>query len=129
VTETAGGSELRPALMAATELAPLGLPGGLRADAYLQAGYVAGRFATAFVDGQGRVERPVARIGDAELAVGAGIWGGAQKGAARLDIGPTAALAFRLGEARGRVAADYRFRLAGGAEPSSGPAVTLSAGF
>ena len=40
------------------------------------------------------------------------------------DVGPTAAVTFRLGDARGRVAADYRFRVAGDAEPSSGPALT-----
>jgi len=101
----------------------------LRAEAYVQGGYVGGRFATAFVDGQGRVERTVARIGETEVTAGAGAWGGAQKGAARLDIGPSAAVSFRLGEARGRVAADYRVRVAGDAEPRSGPALTLSAGF
>ena len=36
---------------------------------------------------------------------------------------------FRVGEARGRLAADYRFRVAGDAEPRSGPALTVSAGF
>ena len=129
VTETGMGIELRPAVVAVTEFPPLGLPRGIRVEAYVQGGYVAGRFATAFVDGQGRVERPVARLGETGIAAGAGVWGGAQKGAARLDVGPTAAISFRLGEARGRVAADYRFRLAGDAEPRSGPAVTLSAGF
>jgi hypothetical protein len=69
------------------------------------------------------------QFGEAEVSAGAGVWGGAQKGAARLDIGPTAAASFRLGESRGRVAADYRFRVAGEAEPRSGPALTLSAGF
>ena len=129
VSETAQGTELRPAAIAVTELPPVGLPGGVRAEAYLQGGYVGGRFATAFVDGQGRVERTVARIGEAEITAGAGAWGGAQKGAGRLDVGPTAAVSFRLGDARGRVAADYRFRVAGDAEPRSGPALTLSAGF
>ena len=56
-------------------------------------------------------------------------WGGAQKQAARLDIGPTASVAFRLGEARARIAVDYRLRVAGHAAPASGPAVTFSAGF
>lgn len=129
MTETETGIELRPAVLAVTEFLPLGLPLGMRVEAYLQGGYVAGRFATAFVDGQGRVERAVARLGETEIAAGAGMWGGAQEGAARLDVGPTAAISFRLGEGRGRVAADYRFRLAGDAAPRSGPAVTLSAGF
>jgi hypothetical protein len=129
VSQTELGTELRPAVIAVTELPPAKLPHGARAEAYVQGGYVGGDFATAFVDGQGRVERTVARLGDAEVSAGVGAWGGAQKGAARLDIGPTAAVSFRLGETRGRLAADYRVRIAGEAEPRSGPALTLSAGF
>ena len=129
VNRTALGTEVRPSAYAVTELPPFRLPMGAQGEAYLQGGYVGGRFATAFVDGQGRVDRTVARLGEVELRAGAGAWGGAQKGAARLDVGPTAALTFRLGEGRGRVAADYRFRVAGDAAPASGPALTVSAGF
>jgi len=129
LSRTDAGTELRPAAIAVTEFPPLELPHRVRAEAYVQGGYVGGRFATAFVDGQGRIERPVARLGGTEVTAGAGVWGGAQKGAARLDIGPTAAVSFRLGETRGRLAADYRFRMAGDADPASGPALTLSAGF
>ncbi len=68
-------------------------------------------------------------MGDFDLRAGAGAWGGAQEDAARLDIGPSASVSFQLGEGRGRLAADYRIRVAGDAEPSSGPALTLSAGF
>lgn len=129
IGETDRGTRIRPAAYAVTEFPPLRLPHGLRAEAYAQGGYVGGDYATAFVDGQARLERPLIRRGEVELSAGAGLWGGAQRDAARLDLGPTAAVTFRLGEARGRVAADYRFRVAGDAEPSSGPALTLSAGF
>ena len=133
VGKTNQGTRVRPAAFAVTEFPPLELPLGVRAEAYAQGGYVGGDFATAFVDGQARVERPIVRRGELELSAGAGVWGGAQKNAARLDIGPTAAVSFRLGPkssgARGRVAADYRFRVVGDAEPVSGPALTLSAGF
>jgi hypothetical protein len=127
--ETSSGTRLRSAAFAVTEFPPLRLPLGARAEVYAQGGYVGGDYDTPFADGQARVERPVARLGQAELSAGAGVWGGAQRDAARLDIGPTAAVTFRLGEGRGRVAADYRFRVAGDAGPSSGPALTLSAGF
>jgi hypothetical protein len=126
--ETDRGTRLRPAAYAVTEFQPLELPLGMRGEAYAQAGYVGGDYATAFVDGQARLERRFGR-GELELSAGVGVWGGAQKEAARLDIGPSAAVTFRLGGARGRLAADYRFRVAGDAEPSSGPALTLSAGF
>jgi hypothetical protein len=129
VTRTSAGSEVRPAVYWVSELPPAELPLGVRAEAYLQAGYVGGRFATGFVDGQARAERQIGAMGENELRAGAGIWGGAQKGAARLDVGPTATVSFRVGEARGRASADYRFRVAGDAQPASGPALTLSAGF
>jgi len=124
-----GEVEFRPAAFAVTELAPVPLPFGLRGEGYAQAGYVGGRFATAFADGQARVDREVARFDLAEVRAGAGIWGGAQKGAARLDIGPTASLDLRIGEAPARLALDYRWRIAGEAAPDRGIAVTLSTGF
>ena len=129
VTVTGQATEVRPAAFAVTELPPARLPLGSRAEAYLQAGWVGGRYATAFVDGQARVEHPLARIGTTEVTAGAGVWGGAQKGATRLDVGPSARVSFRLCIGEGRVAADYRVRVAGDAQPGSGPALTLSAGF
>ena len=129
LSATDAGTEVRPSAYAVTELAPLDLPAGLRGEVYLQAGYVGGTFATPFVDGQARIDRDVTSAADFDLRAGAGAWGGAQEDGARLDIGPSASVTFELGDARGRLAADYRVRVAGNAEPSSGPALTLSAGF
>lgn len=123
------GHQLRPAVFAVTELPPVALPGGMVGEVYVQAGYVGGDFASAFVDGQARMDRPVLAGRGAELRVGAAAWGGAQRGSNRLDVGPSASVSFALGGLRGRVAADYRLRVAGNAEPASGPAVTISAGF
>lgn len=129
-TRTIGGViQLRPAAALVSEFPPLELPLGLRGEAYVQAGWVGGRGSTAFVDGQARVERPLAKLGGMELRAGAGAWGGAQQGARRLDVGPTATLALPLGTGGGRLSADWRFRVAGQALPGSGPALTLSAGF
>jgi hypothetical protein len=127
--ETDRGTRARPAAYAVTELAPFRLPAGVRAEIYAQAGYAGGAFATVFVDGQAHVERPLAKRGGIEVSLGTGAWGGAQEDASRLDIGPTATVSFRLGKGLGRIAADYRFRVAGNAEPASGPALTVSAGF
>lgn len=120
---------VRPAAALVSELPVQPLPFGLRAEAYVQVGYVGGQDATPFADGQARIERPLARLGPAELRVGGGVWGGAQDGAQRLDIGPTATLAVPVGPGGSRVSADWRFRVAGDAAPGSGPAITLSAGF
>ena len=129
VTRTTNGTIMRPAAALVSELPPARLPLGLRGEAYVQEGYVGGRGATTFVDGQARLEHPLAHTGSFELRAGGGVWGGAQRGASRLDIGPTATLAFRLGPVGTRVSADYRWRVSGNAAPGSGPVLTLSAGF
>lgn len=123
------GVSVRPAAFAVTELPRVALPLGARGEAYVQGGYVGGDFATGFVDGQARADRAVARFDLGEVRAGVGAWGGAQQGAARLDIGPTASLDLRVGEAPARVALDYRLRVAGDAAPGSGIALTLSTGF
>lgn len=120
----------RPAVVAVTELAPQKLPFEFRAEAYAQAGYVGGKGATPFFDGQVRVDRAITRIAKAELRVGGGAWGGAQEGASRLDIGPAAIVGVPVNDmASARLALDWRFRVTGNAVPQSGPALTLSAGF
>lgn len=129
LTQTPAGSRLRPALALVSEFPPADLPGGLRGEAYVQGGYVGGKGATAFVDGQARIETRLLSAGKLDLRAGAGLWGGAQQGASRLDVGPTATLALPLGSGGGRLSADWRFRVAGNATPASGPALTLSAGF
>lgn len=112
-----------------SEFPQLPLPLGARAEAYAQVGYVSGRAATAFADGQVRIERQLLKLGRAELRAGGGAWGGAQDGVSRVDIGPSATLGLGLGQTNARLAVDWRFRVAGNAAPASDPAVTLSAGF
>lgn len=123
------GVEVRPAAFIAAGIDDVELVQGFTVRGYAQAGYVGGRDATAFADGSLIAERPVWRDREAVLTAGAGAWGGAQRGAARLDLGPSASLRFRLGEGTARVSADYRLRIAGNAEPAAGAALTLSAGF
>lgn len=102
---------------------------GASVRGYVQAGYAWGRGATAFADGSANVERPVWETAGTRASVGAGAWGGAQRGATRLDVGPSASLRFRIGPGSARLSADYRWRMAGNASPGSGAALTLSAGF
>ena len=129
ITRTLTGNIVRPAVALVSEFPPQPLPLGLRGELYAQAGWVGGKDSTAFADGQARIEKPLLSAGRFDLRAGAGAWGGAQRGARRLDVGPTATLAVPLGGASGRVSADWRFRVAGDAAPDSGPAITLSAGF
>lgn len=128
-TQQVRGTTLRPAISAVSGLPRLDLPAGFLSEFYGQAGFVGGPDSTAFADAQVRIERRIARLGRGELRAGLGAWGGAQKGAGRLDIGPTATIDFALGAGQGRVSADWRLRTSGNAAPQSGPALTLSAGF
>jgi len=129
-TSTPGAHALRPAVLAVTELPPIEMPMGMRGEIYGQAGYVGGKFATGFADGQMRIDHRLVRLGKADVRLGGGAWGGIQKGASRLDAGPSLTIGQPLGgPASIRLGADWRFRVAGKAAPGSGPAVTLSAGF
>jgi hypothetical protein len=121
--------EFRPSVYAVTQFQPQHLPMDFRAETYFQGGYVGGQFATPFIDGQVRVDRKFFQFGDVELRGGGGMWGGAQKGAQRLDVGPGMSVYFGNGTVHSRLSLDYRFRVAGDAAPASGPALTLSAGF
>lgn len=129
ITETPARTLVRPAVLAVGGLPPQRIDSATEAEAYAQAGYVGGAFATAFVDGQARIDRRIARAGEVEWRMGAGVWGGAQRGAVRLDVGPSASARFVLGEIPVRVSLDYRERVAGEAQPGSGIAVTVAGGF
>ena len=97
---------------------------GVILDAYAQAGIVGARSRDLFADGSANLS-----LGAGRAEVGAGLWGGAQPGAARLDLGPR--LAVRLPAPGGGMllSAEWRFRVAGDARPGSGPAITVAAGF
>ncbi|MBB3861798.1 hypothetical protein GGQ88_003086 [Novosphingobium hassiacum] len=128
----AGPVRVRPVVSVVTELPWQDLPLGLRGEVYAQAGYAGGREGTAFFDAQALVDRPVAGVvpNATELRVGAGVWAGGQRDAARIDIGPRVTLGMDLGgQARGRVALDWRFRVGGNARPGSGPALTVASSF
>lgn len=100
------------------------LPYGLRIDAYAQAGIVGARARDPFVDASVRLVRPVGPV-----EIGAGAWGAAQPGLSRADAGPSFSYRLPVGGANFRLQADWRFRLAGGAAPGSGPALILAADF
>lgn len=105
------------------------LPLDFSLEAYGQAGAVMRSRIDPFADGALRVTRPVASAGRTRLDLGAGAWGAAQRGAARLDIGPSAVASLPVGESAVRVAIDWRERVAGDAQPDSGPALSVGADF
>ena len=134
VTDNRFDTRVRPAAYAVTEIPPVELPFDLRADIYAGAGYVAGEGDTLFADGQANVTRQLARFGSegrdaVKLSVGAGAWGGAQRDANRLDVGPTMRVDLSVGDVPARFSIDWRERVGGDASPVSGLAATLSTSF
>ncbi len=131
IRATARGSatELRPAMFVAGGFDGVALPARLTASGYGQAGWVGGTYATGFVDGRAVIDRQIGASERAAVALGAGVWGGAQRGGGRLDLGPSMRFDLRLAGRNARIAVDYRRRVAGAAEPGSGAVLTLSTGF
>jgi hypothetical protein len=91
-------------------------------DGYLQGGVVGLRSRDKFIDGAVTLTRPVYK----NFSAGVGVWGGAQPGLYRVDAGPRVTMRVRRNV---KVHFDWRQRLAGNAQPGSGPAVTLAGDF
>lgn len=97
-------------------------------DGYAQAGIVGVHRQDLFVDGALRAEHVMESSSLPPLGLGAGIWGAAQPGAARLDAGPRLSIRLPFADHSATFAVEGRFRLAGDARPGSGVAMTLAAG-
>ena len=91
-------------------------------DGYIQGGMVGLKHRDLFVDGGATLTRPIWR----KFSAGFGVWGAAQPGLYRLDVGPRLTMDVGRGV---KIHADYRQRLIGNVAPPSGPAVTLAADF
>ena len=98
------------------------MPWGFQLDAYAQGGVVGARSRDLFADGGFTMTRPLF----GRYSAGFGMWGGVQPGLYRVDAGPRVSMRVRNTM---RVHLDWRQRVAGNAEPGSGPAVTLAADF
>lgn len=115
------------ALLAHGGVSDLAVAAGFRLDAYAQAGVVGARSRDLFADGSVTIARPLNADRSGGIAVGAGVWGGVQPGASRLDVGPR--ITTTLAQGRARVSLDWRFRVAGSSAPESGPSLTLGTDF
>lgn len=98
------------------------MPWQFSLDAYLQGGIVGFHSRDGFVDGGLTFTRPIYK----HVSGGFGVWGGAQPGVYRVDAGPRVSMKVRPNV---RVHLDWRQRVAGNAQPGSGPALTLAGDF
>lgn len=97
---------------------------GFRLDGYGQAGVIVRDGVSGFADGQLRATR---RIGPVDAGVGT--WAAAQRGATRVDAGPSISVPIAIKPVTMRIALDWRHRIAGNARPASGPVLSLGADF
>lgn len=109
-----------------------------RVDAFGQMGLVGLRQRQGFFDLQLVAARQIGGQDRHAITLGAGLWAGGQQDidaagdktwVHRVDIGPRAALALPVGDSQLVVALDWRQRIDGNAQPASGAALTVSAGF
>ena len=117
-----GGGRNAFALFAETGLYDRPLPWGFTLDGYAQAGIVGFHSRDLFADGGATISRPLFR----QFSGGFGVWGGVQPGLYRVDAGPRLTMKVRRNVC---VHLDWRQRVAGNAEPGSGPVLTLAGDF
>ncbi len=102
---------------------------GWRLDGYAEAGVVGAKRRDLYADGAARIARAIGIGSNASLAIGGGVWGAAQPGAERLDMGPSVVLRLPVEHHAVSVALDWRERVAGQAKPGSGIALTVATDF
>lgn len=118
-----------PTLGVVGGIGPVPVLGRIELESYAQAGVIVRDGGIGFVDGLARLHHPLAVISGVHLSAGAGLSGGAQPGAARLDVGPVIIVDVPVRRHALRFSLEWRQRVAGGAAPGAGPALTIGADF
>ena len=108
---------------------PQRVAAGFALEGYAQGGVIARDGGEGFADGAARIAHPVASLGKVRFDLGVGTWAAAQKGATRIDLGPSLVAHVPLADQPIRLSLDWRQRVAGNAKPDSGLVFTLGADF
>ncbi|MDQ0839055.1 hypothetical protein [Sphingomonas faeni] len=108
---------------------PTDVASGIRLEAYGQAGAIARDGIEGFVDASARLTHPLGTLAGAEVDIGVGTWASAQRDAERFDIGPSIVAMLPVASTTIRLTLDWRERIAGGARPGSGPALSIGSDF
>lgn len=108
---------------------PADIAPGVRVEAYGQAGVIARNGLERFVDASARITHPLGGVAGARIDIGLGIWGSAQRGTERLDIGTSLVVGVPVAGKSLRLTLDWRERVVGAARPGSGPALSIGSDF
>lgn len=108
---------------------PSDIAPGVRVEAYGQAGGIVRDRIEGFVDASARLTHPLGKVAGAGVDIGVGAWGSAQRDASRFDIGPSIIATLPVAGKTLRLTLDWRERIAGGARPGSGPALSIGSDF
>ena len=108
---------------------PSDIAPGVRVEAYGQAGGIVRDGIEGFVDASARLTHPLGKVAGARVDFGVGAWGSAQRDANRFDIGPSIVATVPVAGKTLRLTLDWRERIAGGARPGSGPALSIGSDF
>lgn len=108
---------------------PTDIASGIRLEAYGQAGGIARDGIEGFVDASARLTHPLGKLAGTTVDIGVGAWGSAQRDAERFDIGPSIIATLPVARKTIRLSLDWRERIAGGARPGSGPALSIGSDF
>lgn len=126
---TIDGGRGGPAVGAIGGFGPAPVAAGFDLETYAQGGAVRRTRTEPFVEGALRLAHPVATAGPARIDLGLGLSGGAQRDAARFDVGPSVGVRVPVAGRSARLSLDWRQRVAGDARPGSGVALTLGGDF
>lgn len=122
-----GSSGPAAGIIAGTGPAPLAL--GFDLETYGQAGVIRRRRTESFAEGAARLSHPLVSLRGVKVDLGLGSWGGAQRDAQRLDIGPSLGVRVPVAGKSLRLSLDWRQRVAGKARPGSGPVLVIGGDF
>jgi hypothetical protein len=123
------GGKGGPAVGVIAGTGPAPLARGLDLETYGQAGVIRRDRTEPFAEGAARLTRRVTHVGHLKLDLGIGAWGAAQRGAQRVDVGPSIGVTLPVANRTIRAIGDWRQRVAGHASPGSGPTLTIGADF
>ncbi|MBW4330645.1 hypothetical protein KY084_07110 [Stakelama sp. CBK3Z-3] len=102
---------------------------GVDMESYGEIGAIARDRIDYFAGASLRLSHKIARVAGQSIRIGTGAWGGIQRGAKRLDIGPSLSSDVALAGGNARLSIEWRQRVAGNAAPGSGLALTLGTDF